>query len=289
VKYVVAYLLLYLATLGLLVRYEQFDFVEPLFALVLMGGGFTLIAWLLTRRSEPLPVTEPRRGLLPYLLIVTAFVTWGLGMLPEGQPLRDILAIVTKLLVFVAVPWLLFDRARPQLRMNRRDAAIAGVMSAVLILFQFAFGRGPAVIAEAHLPLGTLIGAIVFAFVWLAIEAGLVEEYFFRRLLQTRLESLTRSQAGGIVITALLFGLVHAPGLYLRPSHTGEDFAGPPSLLFAIGYAIVILSPSGFFLGMLWSRTRNLALVVAVHAATDLIPNVIELAQHFRIASLPAP
>jgi len=284
VKYVVAYLVLYLTTLGLLVRYEQFDFLEPLFALVLMGGGFTLIAWLLTRRSEALPVSEPPRGILPYLLVVTAFVTWGLGALPEMQPLRDVLAMVTKLLVFVAVPWILFDRAKPLLRMNRRDWMITIAMSAVLILFQFAFGRGPGVIAEAHLPMGTLIAAVVFAFVWLAIEAGLVEEYFFRRLLQTRLESLTRSRAGGIVITALLFGLVHAPGLYLRPSHTGEDFASPPSLLFAIGYAIVILSPSGFFLGVLWTRTRNLGIVVAVHAATDLIPNVIELAQHFRIA-----
>jgi membrane protease YdiL (CAAX protease family) len=289
VKYVVGYLLLYLATLGLLVRYEEFDFVEPLFALVLMGGGFTLIAWLLTRRAEPLPVAEPRRGLLPYLLLITAFVTWGLGMLPEGQPARDVLAMITKLLVFVAVPWILFDRTGPQLRMNRRDAIVTVVMSAVLILFQFAFGRGPGLIADAHLPLGTLIGAIVFAFVWLAIEAGLVEEYFFRRLLQTRLETLTRSRAGGIVITAVLFGLVHAPGLYLRPGHTGEDFGGQPSLLFAIGYAIVILSPTGFFLGVLWSRTRNLAIVVAIHAATDLIPNVIELARHFRIASLPSP
>lgn len=283
-KFVAGYLALYFLTLGLLVRYEQFDFVEPLFALVLMGGGFTLIAWLLTRRSEPLPVSEPRRGLLPYLLLITAFVTWGLGALPEAQPLRDVLATLTKLLVFVAVPWLLFDRTRPPLRMNRRDAIITIAMSAVLILFQFAFGRGPAVISDAHLPIGTLIGAIALAFVWLAIEAGLVEEYFFRRLLQTRLESLTRSRAGGIVITALLFGLVHAPGLYLRPSHTGEDFASPPSLLFAIGYAIVILSPSGFFLGVLWTRTRNLAIVVAVHAATDLIPNVIELAQHFGLA-----
>ena len=283
-KYVAAYLVLYLATLGLLVYYEQFDFVEPLFALVLMGGGFTLIAWLLTRRAEPLPVTEPRRGLLPYLLVVTAFVTFGLGSLPEAQPIRDILAMVTKLAVFVAVPWLLFDRTKPALRMNRRDALVAIAMSAVLILFQFGFGRGPAVIAEAHLPVGTLVGAIVFAFVWLAIEAGLVEEYFFRRLLQTRLETVTRSRAGGIVLTALLFGLVHAPGLYLRPSHTGEDFGGPPSLLFAIGYAIVILSPTGFFLGLLWTRTRNLAVVIAIHAATDLIPNVIELAQHFGIA-----
>jgi len=98
---------------------------------------------------------------------------------------------------------------------------------------------------------------------------------------QTRLESFTRSRAGGIVLASLLFGLLHAPGLYLRTAHTGEALGRTPSLLLAVGYAIVVISPSGFFLGTLWSRTRNLAIIVVVHAAGDLLPNVVELAQHF--------
>jgi membrane protease YdiL (CAAX protease family) len=44
---------------------------------------------------------------------------------------------------------------------------------------------------------------------------------------------------------------------------------------------IVIVSPTGFFLGTLWSRTRNLAIVVVVHGMGDLLPNVIDLAHHF--------
>jgi membrane protease YdiL (CAAX protease family) len=48
-----------------------------------------------------------------------------------------------------------------------------------------------------------------------------------------------------------------------------------PSLLMAVGYSIVVTSVAGFFLGALWARTRNFAVVVVVHAAADLLPNVL--------------
>ncbi|MGZ8831457.1 MAG: hypothetical protein ACXW2Q_13895 [Thermoanaerobaculia bacterium] len=59
-KYVASYLALYAATLMLLVRYEHFQILEPLLILLVVGGAFTLMAWLLTRRAEPLLVVEPR-------------------------------------------------------------------------------------------------------------------------------------------------------------------------------------------------------------------------------------
>jgi membrane protease YdiL (CAAX protease family) len=43
----------------------------------------------------------------------------------------------------------------------------------------------------------------------------------------------------------------------------------------AVGYSIVVTSVAGFFLGVLWARTRNFAVVVVVHAAADLLPNVL--------------
>jgi len=66
-KYVASYLALYAATLALLVRYEHFQILEPLLILLVVGGAFTLITWLLTRRAEPLLVAEPRAGVLWYL------------------------------------------------------------------------------------------------------------------------------------------------------------------------------------------------------------------------------
>jgi membrane protease YdiL (CAAX protease family) len=122
------------------------------------------------------------------------------------------------------------------------------------------------------------------ALVWLAIQVGLVEEYFFRAVLQTRLEQALRSPAGGIALGAILFGLTHAPGMYLRTAATQEALGAHPSLLLVIGYSIVVLSPSGIFFGVLWSRTRSLALVVVLHAVTDLVPHLLPFARHFHLA-----
>jgi len=34
------------------------------------------------------------------------------------------------------------------------------------------------------------------------------------------------------------------------------------------------LAVSGIFFGIIWARTRNLAALVIIHAATDLFPNL---------------
>ncbi len=277
------YLAIYAACLLVLVRVENFSLEEPLFLLVVVGGGFSLLAWLLTRNVRPLPADTPgTTGILIYLLPLAAFVTWGFQHFPSEQPAQDILKTMAKLAIFVAIPMLLF-RTRLRLSWSRRDTIVAVVMAAVLIALQMLVGSGPKRIAELHLPALQLVVAAIGALLWMSLEAGLVEEYFFRASLQTRLERATQSPVGGIVITALLFGLIHSPGLYLRSGMTHEALGAHPSLLMAIGYSIVILSPAGLFFGILWARTRNLLLVVLIHGAGDLIPNLADFARNFHI------
>jgi membrane protease YdiL (CAAX protease family) len=134
-------------------------------------------------------------------------------------------------------------------------------------------GRGLRDITAAHVTRGTLIWGLPLAFVWLALEAGVVEEFFFRCLLQSRLSAALQSELGGIVVMAMLFGLMHAPGLYLRTAVTQEGLSPHPSLWVAVGYSIVITSVAGFLFGVLWARTRNFAVIVVVHAAADLLPD----------------
>jgi membrane protease YdiL (CAAX protease family) len=43
----------------------------------------------------------------------------------------------------------------------------------------------------------------------------------------------------------------------------------------AVGYSIVLTSLAGLFLGVLWMRTKNFAVLVIVHAAGDLLPNLV--------------
>ena len=120
-------------------------------------------------------------------------------------------------------------------------------------------------------------------FLWLVLEAGVVEEFFFRVLLQSRLSAALRSELGGIVLMSLIFGLVHAPGLYLRTSMTQEGLPAHPSFLMAVGYSIVITSVAGFFLGVLWARTRNFLVIILLHAATDLLPNTLPTLRAFHL------
>jgi membrane protease YdiL (CAAX protease family) len=155
--------------------------------------------------------------------------------------------------------------------------AFSGVYCPGLItaLILYPIGRGLSEIRHSSLPARTLLLGVPFTYVWLLVEVGLVEEFFFRCLLQSRSSTLLRSQAGGTVLASLLFGLAHAPGLYLRPGGTQEAVGAHPSWLMAVCYSIVITSVAGVFLGVLWARTRNLILVMAVHAAGDWLPNLV--------------
>ena len=276
-KWIAAYLAVYGVALALLAVFEKFDVVEPLFILVLAGGGFTLIAWLLVRRARPVEgvrVDVSWWGIGAWLLLLA--IVLGIGF-----PQQPLLKVAVKLLVFVIVPFVAF-RPRFPLRFGRRDAIVAALLFIVMTFFQGAFGNGFRKIADAGLTGLPLAIATLASFIWMSIEAGLVEEFSFRGIVQTRLEQATRSAAGGIVITSIVFALIHVPGLYLRTGQTNESFT-KPSPLFAVCYAITILSPIALFLGYLWTRTRNLLLLVLVHGAIDMVPNVVDVAKALRI------
>jgi membrane protease YdiL (CAAX protease family) len=121
------------------------------------------------------------------------------------------------------------------------------------------------------------------SFLWLLIEVGLVEEFFFRAFIQSRLAAFFRSEVTGIVLSCLIFGLAHAPGLVLRGAGIISPVGESPSILLGVGYSIVILSVTGFGLGIVWARTRNLLVLMVIHAAGDLLPNFGELVEAFHI------
>ena len=298
VSLLVAYLALCGATLFAMVRYGHFDASDSLGVFAVLGVGFSLIAWLLTIGVKPLPydVREPKQEtatLLTYLIPLAACIAYGFSAIHRWVPTEpaDSMAILAvKLAVFVAIPsWILVSgfgyRAHdlaPTSTKTSHMLVFVG-MAFVLLVFQSLAGRGLKDISEAHVPGDTLLFGMPLAFLWLMLEVGVVEEFFFRVLLQSRLSAAIKSELGGIVLASLLFGLVHAPGLYLRTGVTQEGLSANPSLLMAVGYSIVITSVAGFFLGVLWARTRNFLLLVLVHAAADLLPNTLPTLRAFHI------
>lgn len=294
----VSYLLLYAATLAAMVRFGAFQAGDALGVFAVLGVGFSLVAWLLTLGIRPLPyqVHQPKpelQTLFVYLGPLAAFIAYGFAAIHRwvpAEPADSLVMLAAKLAVFVVVPGCImlrrFGYTARDLAPSSTQASQMSVflgMAAMVLAFQAIAGRGLLDIADAHVSGGTLVFGTPLVFLWLALEVGVVEEFFFRVLLQSRLSATLRSELGGIVVASLLFGLVHAPGLFLRTSVTQEGLSAHPSLGMAIGYSIVITSVAGFFLGVLWSRTRNFLVLVLVHAAADLLPNLVPTLSAFRL------
>jgi membrane protease YdiL (CAAX protease family) len=83
---------------------------------------------------------------------------------------------------------------------------------------------------------------------------------------------------------ALLFGLVHAPGIVLRGAGVDEGLGAHPDIWTAAAYVIAVQAVAALVFGILWLRTRNLLVVVLFHAATDLLSNASELFGAFGLA-----
>jgi membrane protease YdiL (CAAX protease family) len=265
--------------------------------LVILGVLFPGIALLVTRRAIALPhlVSKPLRETLEivaYMVPVAAVLVAGFDRVNRitAEPLHSLVLLALKLVTFVLAPaalllanggYTISDLAPMSLR--RRDLRPALWMLLLIIAFQAVAGRGLHDIQSAGLSRATLLLGAPLAFVWLLVEVGLVEEFFVRAVLQARMAALLKSEWGGLAVATLLFGLLHAPGFYLRTGRTLEFLGDHPSMAMAIAYSIGVTSIAGLFMGVLWMRTKNLAVVILVHAAGDWLPNLVPWLKAFHL------
>ncbi|MGN6150854.1 MAG: lysostaphin resistance A-like protein [Lysobacteraceae bacterium] len=274
----------YAGALAVLLRAPDADIVEPLFLLASLGLAFPALAWALTRRprtttpSLSRPPSRPGGPLLYLALFSVLVLGWGFGAIAAqwpGEPAQSIAKTLVKLATMVALPALLFlrdDRRRPRFG-NARLWMIFAAMALALLGFQAMFGRGLITLRELAPDAATLAWAIPLCWLWQVLEAGLCEEVLFRRMLQQHLADATSSSTAAVLWASLLFGLAHAPGLYLRGAHLMEGVA-TATPLWAAAYSIAIIAPAGVVFGVLWARTRSLWLVVLLHGTMDLLPQL---------------
>lgn len=266
--------------------FKQADWTFPLVSLGVFGILLSGVAWALTRRSDPPPVRvrRPKVELAAVLIFMVIYAVGflGLGMgalkaaMPEGQA-RDLVVLAVKLVVHVVIPALILlalgGRVAPLFStgMDRKGFWPTLIIMGVIFLALLSV-VSPSLqqIGELRPGLQVLAWAAPAAFVWIALEAGLAEEFLFRAVLQTRLAAVLRSETGAVVLGALVFALAHVPGLYLRgaPGEQGHS----TDLFEVIAYTIGALSPVALMLGVIWARTRSLLLVVLLHAAIDVLP-----------------
>ncbi len=274
----------YLAALAVLLRTPGTDLVEALFLLGALGLAFPALAWGLTRRPRmpPQPLSRPPTAVWPVLAYLSLFsvlvLGWGFDAVRDAwpdQPAQSLALLVLKLLTMVALPtwfFLRMTRQRPLLGRARLWVAFTA-MALSLLAFQAVFGRGLTTLRELGPDPATLVWAIPLCWLWQIVEAGLCEELLFRRVLQQRIADATGSQAAAVLWASLLFGLAHAPGLYLRGAHLMEG-ASETSPVWALAWSVVMIAPAGIVFGVLWARTRSLWLIVVLHGTVDLLPQL---------------
>ncbi len=303
-KHIVVWAAIYIVTMVALAVVEDYAVVEPLFILFVFGGLFPMLAYITTRgHGDPTHAVlslraEEYRVLGLVVLGITLYLTWGLGPLDHlAESLAPIVGglykVVKKVIIFVVAPYLIFSRLFNYTRVDygltwrrvvhdiKRYWLMIVVLSGLFMAFNLFLGSGARPIRDGLISGYDLAWVLPLTFIWLIIEVGLVEEFFFRGLLQPRVAAYFKSQIAGIFYTALIFGVAHAPGLYLR----GADmtvFGAEPSILMAVGYSIVIIATAGLAMGYIWARTKSLTALIIIHAAGDLMPMTAEMFEVFK-------
>lgn len=294
-KYLIGYAAIYLTTLGIMIAKKRIAFEEVFMLLLIIGVIFSSIAWVVSRSASPVFEDNPAQQNEPYMLIgiiawfvlyITYYREIPVTYFPEGSPGSALQTGLEKLLFIIVIPLIIYRTAynfrlkdwgfvvKAQDFFNRRTLIIFFTFFVIILLFQYAAGSGARPVREGLLSGRQLLIGLPFYFIWLLLTVGLVEEFFFRSLLQSRISVLLRSQIGGIVVSSLIFGLAHAPGIYLRGGGTLANLGPDPGFLLSVGYSILILSVAGWFLAIIWARTKNLWLVAGIHALVDLLPGV---------------
>jgi len=286
-------LLIYLGVWGVSTAYIAAtggDWVFPIASLVIFGLILSSIIWFLTRKMDApaVPVAQPKReslGLLGYLAIY-AFLLIGVWLgtvrnaVPEG-PNQEWAVLAYKLLIHVGLPaaiiMLLGGAIRPLFDAGTQRK---GFWSTLIVLCALMFALLAVVspslkqIGGLNLGIAAALFWVLMSWLWLSLEAGLCEEFFFRACLQSRLTAWLKTPVAGITLTSVLFGLSHWPGLYLRGGPGVDGWSTDPIQVAA--FTIATLSPLSVALGLLWARSRSLLLIVLVHGAIDALPHTAE-------------
>jgi membrane protease YdiL (CAAX protease family) len=241
-----------------------------------MSAAISLLAWLILDLTKGMripdiqaraPWLEIAFGLLTYLVFeFTPYLDfgdkWNLGeVLKKG------------LLLFILPYVFLRLRKHPPSSMGlsssnwKQNLKVAGIVLACMAVPSIFFISDTAnLILEGQITLAKALPAFFIYFTHNALRSGLPEEFFYRVFLQTRLSQALKSRLGGILITSLLFGLVHIPYVMRwYPEMTlAEAFC---SAFFIQGF-------TGLVYGVLWERSHSLLPGTIVHSGLNALNNV---------------
>ena len=213
------------------------------------------LALALPWRSRPLQVRPDRASPLHRTTVVLLALSVLFPLLVGVLGSNDVSYLVLKLVLLIALPAAVVGALRGAIRIEARPGAwrwwAPGVVLVVwVVLSEIAPWNAvydPGYIDPVHL----FVAAILTA-----LTAGVGEELFYRRWLQSRLEAMFGAWPG-IAVASLMFALLH-----LGSHGTGEP-------LLDVARVIAGQGSFGLFAGVLWWRYRNLAAIIAAHVITN--------------------
>jgi len=298
--YVWAFLTVYGAAMGVLV--VGGTAIDDVVASgVILGIVLPLVAWTACRgMPEPEPPTPWQAGewrlMLVLLLWIAVFLAFKGPLLDQLTPsradarLRETSNALLKIAAFVAVPALLIgwrgsgweQAGHPTAPVRSRALPFVIVAIAAVAVQYFLGSQFHKLLDGTYAGRRLALGATC-CFLWMSIEAGLVEEFFFRWYLQSRLAALTRSPVAAVLIGALIFGLAHAPGILLRGAGAVEGLGDHPAVGTTIAYVIATQGLAGIVFGVLWARTRSFVPLVLLHGFFDALSNTAAFMDTWRL------
>lgn len=278
------------------------DMLIPFF---IVGTGFSFVAWWMTRTlSQPQHQSTFKKEIWLLIILVgwiTFYITYGGSLVNKIIPaswvkdpeVYSIIIFLRKLAFFVLVPFAVYKfrgfslddfglTKCPVKLFSKRSITIFLLLAIAATCFQYFFSNGAKPVRNGEFNASQLIIGLPICFIYLLFDAGLIEEFFFRGFLQSRLSALLKSTTGSIIVSSIIFGLVHSPGLYLRGAGS-EGIEEQLPFSFFSAYTLVYMSTAGLFLGIIYNKTKNLWLVMAIHAAVDLLPNLDDFIQTWNI------
>ena len=274
------------------------DWTFPFISLGVFGLGLSALALFTTRGANPPPVPVARPAIesaavLFYLVLYAiGFLGWGLGFAREAVPpgpVQEVFVLALKLGVHVALPAVLLltlgSSLGPLWRSGTRTPwfwRTLVVLGAVILALLAVVSPSLQNIQELEPTWALLAWAAPVSFIWIAVEAGLCEEFLYRAVVQTRLTALSGSAWVGVAATSVLFGLAHAPGLYLRGGPGVDGWS--TDIWQVIAFTISTLAPLSLTFGFIYARTKSLLLVVLLHACVDVLPNLSEFIKVWRLS-----
>lgn len=272
------------------------DWSSGVAVIVIFGAGLGGAAWLLTQgaRAPRIDVKRPAfesAAILAYLALYAVLflgfgMTWARQALPEGQQ-QELLVMGLKLGVHIALPAILLVLLGAKLGPITRFGLSGRTFWRTLIVLGLVILALVCVITPSLKQISsippafeTMIWAVPLGYIWITLEAGACEEFLFRGVLQTRLTAWFNSAWAGVIVTSLIFGLAHAPGLFMRGGPGVDGWSTDP--LQVIAHTIAVLSPIGLTFGLIYARTKSLLLVILLHGLVDVLPNLTEFVRIWR-------